>query len=70
MIKSIPIRIIMFEMGNMKPRKIETNKSSPVKTARGYHMQPGKVDPQSHEIMYIVKGKPYISVNRATINAK
>ena len=64
------MRIIMFEMGNIKPRKIEVNKFSPVKTARGYHKQPGKVDPKSHVIMYIVKGKPYISVNRATINAK
>jgi len=60
----------MFETGNMKPRKTEVNKSSPVKTARGYHRQPGKVEPKSHVSMYMVKGKPYISANRATINAK
>jgi hypothetical protein len=62
--------MIMFETGNMRPRKIEVNKFSPVKIARGYHRQPGKVDPKIQVRTYMVKGKPYISVNRATINAK
>jgi hypothetical protein len=35
-----------------------------------YHKEPGFPKPKSQEIMYIVKGKPYISTYRAIIKAK
>ena len=60
----------MFEMGSSKPEKIETNKSFPVNSTRKYHRFPGLLYPNNHIMKYIVKGKPYISMYRATMNAK
>jgi hypothetical protein len=66
----MPFRIITFEVGTMKTHKIKANKSYPINVEKRYHKQPGLPNPKDHVIMYIVKGKPYISINRATINAK
>ena len=70
MIKSIPIRTIMFEMGSRKSKKIERNKSFPVNSARRHHKVAASIYPKNPIIIYHVKAKPYISMNRATKNAK
>jgi hypothetical protein len=56
-------------MGTITPMNMETNKSYPVNAIRRAHKVDTLPDPKAQEKKYIVKGKPYISMYRATINA-
>ena len=60
----------MFERGNKKPKKMETNKFSPVNPASKYHKVAASLCPKNPIIMYHVRAKPHISTNKATKNAK
>jgi hypothetical protein len=49
--------------------KREINSSFPIIAVRRYHKVDTLPDPKAHVKKYIVNGKPYISIYRATMNA-
>ncbi len=62
-------KISVFEAGNITVYSMETKASFRQHPRRGYQRFPGLLKPSNHEMMYMVNGKPYISMYRATINA-
>lgn len=67
---NIPVRITTLDMGTITPMNMEMNNFSPVTAVRRYHKVATLFDPKAQVKKYMVKGKPYISMYRATINAK
>jgi hypothetical protein len=54
----------------MTPRNMETKRSYPVNGDIRYHKVAALLKPKALAIRYMVKGKPYISMYNATMNAK
>lgn len=66
----IPAKINVFEAGNITVYSIQTNVSFPTTPTKRYQRFPGLLNPSSQDMIYIVNGKPYISMYNATMNAK